>query len=121
MRRTLDDVLDSLPSSDEYEVEEMIPQMPRRSAPTAAVRTVTRHASDHMRRLHADPRFAAEHRERGRRQARYLNSDPAIVAKKTAILAELNSDPEFKARSREAARQAQLRRWAKVRKEQGRG
>ena len=68
-----------------------------------------------MRARHADPVFAAEHRERGRRHMKRLNADPKFKAQKLERLRDLNNDPEFKERSREAARQAQLRRWAKWR------
>ena len=76
--------------------------------------TVSRHAKRHgglpdkraerMRRLHADPEFAAAHAERAAERMRRLNADPEFAAANAERMRRRHADPEFAAAHAERMR-----------------
>ena len=65
-------------------------------------------SSERMRKLHADPEFAAAHAERARERMRRLNADPEFAAAHAERMRKLHADPEFAAKIR-AGREAHRR------------
>ena len=76
--------------------------------------TVSRHAKRHgglpdkraerMRRLHADPEFAAAHAERAAERMRRLHADPEFAATHAERMRRRHADPEFAAANAERMR-----------------
>ena len=65
--------------------------------------------AERMRKLHADPEFAAKNAERGRERLRKLHADPEFAAKNAERLRKLHADPEFAAKLSQA-REERLKR-----------
>ena len=84
--------------------------------------TVSRHAKRHgglpdkraerMRRLHADPEFAAAHAERAAERMRRLNADPEFAAANAERMRRRHADPEFAAAHAERSAERMRRRHA---------
>jgi hypothetical protein len=74
---------------------------------------LTKAASERIKRMHADPEFAARLAERARERMKRLHADPDFAARQAAgarkSLKRLHTDPEFAARHAAAA-SARLKR-----------
>ncbi len=60
--------------------------------------TCGRHSAAHaerMRKLHADPEFAAAHAERAAERMRKRNADPEFAAAHAERMRKLHADPEY--------------------------
>jgi hypothetical protein len=68
---------------------------------------LTEAASERMKRMHADPEFAARLAERARKRMKRMHADPDFAARQAAgarkSLKRLHTDPEFAARHAAAA------------------
>ncbi|MCI0599383.1 MAG: hypothetical protein L0Y60_07645 [Beijerinckiaceae bacterium] len=72
--------------------------MTAESESAARNRELSRQRSDRMRKLNADPEFAARNRERARARMRKLNADPEFAARNRERMRKLNADPELAAK-----------------------
>lgn len=111
MTRDLYEIIESMP---EQQHEEYIPEMPgKRKVSVRKVYSPAYRMSEQMRAMHADPKFAAEHRERGKRHMKRMNRDPKFNEKRIEALRATMDSEEYRERCRAAA----LKRWAKARGE----